>query len=102
MPFDRLERVLQAEVNKVGESGARKGDEDVICEVHPPAGGKGPRFTLSQRGDQSFLRMNSNSYLGLSLRSEVMHAEERATRAYGAGPGDDRCVSRWVGRAAWH
>jgi glycine C-acetyltransferase len=93
MPFDRLERVLQAEVNKVGESGARKGDEDVICEVHPPAGGKGPRFTLSQRGDQSFLRMNSNSYLGLSLRSEVMHAEERATRAYGAGPGAVRFIS---------
>jgi glycine C-acetyltransferase len=93
MPFDRLEKVLQAEVRKVGQSGARKGDEDVICEVHPPTGGKGPRFTLSQRGGQSFLRMNSNSYLGLSLRSEVMQAEERATRAFGAGPGAVRFIS---------
>ena len=41
MPFDRLEKVLEAEVKQVGETGALKGDEDVISEVRPPAGGMG-------------------------------------------------------------
>lgn len=93
MPFDRLERILEAEVKQVGEMGSRKGVEDVISAVRPPAEGKGPRFVLSGQGDRSFLRMNSNSYLGMSLRDEVMAAEERATRAFGAGPGAVRFIS---------
>lgn len=93
MPFDRLERVLETELKQVGETGALKGDEDVISAVRPPADGMGPRFVLSGHGDRSFLRMNSNSYLGMSLRDEVMAAEEKATRAFGAGPGAVRFIS---------
>ena len=33
---------------------------------------------LAGEGERAFLRMNSNSYLGLSLRPEVMAAEEEA------------------------
>lgn len=93
MPFDRLEGILAAEVKQVGEMGSRKGDEDVISEVRPPANGMGPRFVLSRQGDRLFLRMNSNSYLGMSLREEVKAAEEKATRAFGAGPGAVRFIS---------
>lgn len=36
--------------------------------------------------------MNSNSYLGMSLRSEVVAAEEAAVVSYGAGPGAVRFI----------
>ena len=41
--------------------------------------------------------MNSNSYLGMGLRSEVIEAEEKATRAFGAGPGAVRFISGTYG-----
>jgi glycine C-acetyltransferase len=37
--------------------------------------------------------MNSNSYLGMSLRPEIMKAEEEGTAKYGAGPGAVRFIS---------
>ena len=37
--------------------------------------------------------MNSNSYLGMSLRPEIMRAEEEGTARYGAGPGAVRFIS---------
>jgi len=37
--------------------------------------------------------MNSNSYLGMSLREEVIAAEEEAVRKYGVGPGAVRFIS---------
>ncbi|OOO02653.1 MAG: 2-amino-3-ketobutyrate coenzyme A ligase [Chromatiales bacterium USCg_Taylor] len=37
--------------------------------------------------------MNSNAYLGMALREEVIAAEEHAVRAFGAGPGAVRFIS---------
>jgi glycine C-acetyltransferase len=37
--------------------------------------------------------MNSNSYLGMSLRLEVIAAEEEGRQRYGAGPGAVRFIS---------
>ncbi|MEZ5332805.1 MAG: aminotransferase class I/II-fold pyridoxal phosphate-dependent enzyme [Thermoanaerobaculia bacterium] len=37
--------------------------------------------------------MNSNAYLGMSLRLDVMAAEEESTRTFGAGPGAVRFIS---------
>ncbi len=37
--------------------------------------------------------MNSNSYLGMALRSEITEAEERAVDRYGTGPGAVRFIS---------
>ena len=37
--------------------------------------------------------MNSNSYLGMALREEVIAAEGHAGRAFGAGPGAVRFIS---------
>ena len=37
--------------------------------------------------------MNSNSYLGMSLRAEVIAAEEEAAADYGTGPGAVRFIS---------
>lgn len=93
MPFDRIEEVLSGELADLRAQGTLKGDEDVISEVLPAAEGLGPRYRLVGHGDQQFLRMNSNSYLGMSLRQELILAEERASRAFGTGPGAVRFIS---------
>ena len=43
--------------------------------------------------DERPLRMNSNNYLGMALRSEVVAVEEAAAASYGVGPGAVRFIS---------
>jgi len=93
MPVDRLEKSLGDEREELRTKGPLKGDEDVITEVVPAAGEFGPRYRLADKDDRLFLRMNSNSYLGMSLRPEVIAAEEEVARAYGTGPGAVRFIS---------
>src|SRR5690606_20726640 len=76
MPLDRLNDVLARHVATLEEAGTAKGAETVVVEVIPPAGERGPRFRLEGAGDREFIRMNSNSYLGLSLVPAIMNAEE--------------------------
>ncbi len=93
MPLDRLTGVLRDHVASLEEKGTAKGAETVVTEVLPPEGERGPRFRLEGQGDKEFIRMNSNSYLGMALRPSVIEAEEEATRRYGAGPGAVRFIS---------
>jgi glycine C-acetyltransferase len=93
MPHERLTQLLSAEVSRIAKQGASKHKERVIREVLPPAGGKGPRYLLEGHGDKPFLRMNANSYLGLSLDPELIAAEEDAVRRFGTGPGAVRFIS---------
>ncbi len=93
MPLNRLSPVLDAHVAGLEEAGTAKGVEAVVTRVVPAHGSRGPRFLLEGQGDREFIRMNSNSYLGMGLRPEVMEAEEEGTRAYGAGPGAVRFIS---------
>jgi glycine C-acetyltransferase len=93
MPIDRLNAVLDAHVAELESAGTAKGAEAVVTGVRPAEGDQGPRFHLAGEGDRLFIRMNSNSYLGLGLRKEVMEAEEGGTAAYGAGPGAVRFIS---------
>jgi glycine C-acetyltransferase len=91
--MDRLSAVLDAHVADLEEAGTAKGAEDVVVGVLPAATGRGPRFHLEGEGDREFMRFNSNSYLGLSLRKDIMEAEEHGTSRYGAGPGAVRFIS---------
>ncbi len=93
MPLDRLTSVLDRHVAGLEESGVAKGHEAVVTRVIPPEGERGPRFLLEGEAEREFIRMNSNSYLGLSLRSEIIAAEEEAAEAFGAGPGAVRFIS---------
>jgi glycine C-acetyltransferase len=92
MARTRLDSALDAEVLDLTRSGTSKGDELVIVGVDPPQDGFGPRFLLAG-SSQRFLRMNSNSYLGLSRHPALVEAEESATRVFGAGPGAVRFIS---------
>ncbi len=93
MPQDQLLQVLAGELADLREKGTAKGEESVVTRVIPAREGRGPRFLLAGHGEREFLRMNSNSYLGMSFQPEVIAAEEEAARAYGTGPGAVRFIS---------
>jgi glycine C-acetyltransferase len=93
MPTDRLDRLLREQVDDLERTGTAKHRESVITGVLPPAHADGPRYLLAGEGDRGFIRMNSNGYLGMSLRPEVIAAEERAAREFGTGPQAVRFIS---------
>jgi len=91
--LDNLEKVLSEALKELKDAGRLKGKEYIITKVKKAEGEKGPRYFLKGKGEQEFIRMNSNSYLGMSLRDEIIQEEERATRKYGVGPGAVRFIS---------
>lgn len=93
MPLEKLVDDLKAQLADLDAQGTAKGQEQVVVAVKPPQGGRGPRFLLEGAGELEFIRMNSNSYLGLSLRHELIDAEEQAAHAFGVGPGAVRFIS---------
>jgi glycine C-acetyltransferase len=92
MATDRLDQTLSAEVEALRATGTDKGREPVITEVVEPSGGYGRRYLL-EGSDKAYLRMNSNSYLGLSHHPAVLDAEVQAAHRFGAGPGAVRFIS---------
>lgn len=93
MPVKKLKDALVEKLDELKGKGALKGKEAVITGVKPTENMKGPRYFIEGRGTKEFIRMNSNSYLGMSLRKEIIEAEEEAARKYGAGPGAVRFIS---------
>ncbi len=93
MPTHGLRKALGSRLDEMAQAGRLKGAEAVIRAVLPAVGGKGPRYLLEGEGERPFLRMNSNSYLGMSFRAEVIGAEEHSSRRNGAGPGAVRFIS---------
>ena len=93
MPLTEIIRVLEKELATLDQAGTRKGKEIVITGVKRAEGKRGTRYLIGGYGDKEFLRMNSNSYLGLALDDEVIAAEEAAAKAFGAGPGAARFIS---------
>lgn len=93
MTLAKIEPLFQAKLNQLLQQGVRKGDEKIVSGVLPPSDGYGPRYRLQGYDDRAFLRMNSNSYLGLARHPAVIAAETRAVEEFGAGPGAVRFIS---------
>jgi len=93
MGLKNVEKVLSRILEKLKSEGRSKGKEYIITKVKKAEGEKGPRYFLMGKGEQEFIRMNSNSYLGMSLREEIIREEENATKKYGVGPGAVRFIS---------
>jgi glycine C-acetyltransferase len=93
MPTQGLSKVLAARLDEMAQSGRLKGGESINRAVIAARDGRGPRYLIEGEGEKPFLRMNSNSYLGLALRSEVIAMEEQAAASYGTGPGAVRFIS---------
>lgn len=90
--MNKLDIALNKLTAELYSSGRAKGAEQVVNEVLKAEGEKGPRYKL-QGSELEFIKMNSNSYLGLSMHPEVVEAEEEATKKYGVGPGAVRFIS---------
>ncbi|MGJ8455357.1 aminotransferase class I/II-fold pyridoxal phosphate-dependent enzyme [Pseudothermotoga sp. U03pept] len=93
MSLNRLAKTLKQELEQLKSEGRAKGKEFIITDVKKPEGQKGPRFLLKGFPGKEFIRMNSNSYLGMSLREEIIKVEEETSRQYGVGPGAVRFIS---------
>ena len=90
---ESLTSLLDERLLELQAQGVSKRPEHVITGIKPAGEGFGPRCFLQGHDGRAFLRMNSNSYLGLSLHPKVIAAEEAAAREYGAGPGAVRFIS---------
>ncbi|NOZ08416.1 MAG: aminotransferase class I/II-fold pyridoxal phosphate-dependent enzyme, partial [FCB group bacterium] len=93
MSITKLNKILSSAVAELNEKGTAKGRETVITGMKPAEGANGVRYFVEGYGDREFVKMNSNSYLGMSLHPEVIKAEEEATRRFGVGPGAVRFIS---------
>ncbi|MEQ1546781.1 aminotransferase class I/II-fold pyridoxal phosphate-dependent enzyme [Methyloglobulus sp.] len=93
MSLNKVEQLFNAKLISLEEQGMRKGNEKTVIGVKPAENGFGIRYKLEGYGDRAFLRMNSNSYLGLSLHPLVIRAEAEAVEKYGTGPGAVRFIS---------
>jgi len=93
MAIEKLLTALKAHLDQLDAKGVRKGFEMVVTGVKPSQNGFGPRYFIAGKGNQEFLKMNANSYLGMSLRHELIAAEEEGTKKFGVGPGAVRFIS---------
>ena len=93
MSLSKIEGLISNDLDALKASGAFKGNEMVITGVIQSHDNKGPRYLIEGYGDMEFIRMNSNSYLGMGLRPDVITAEELAVREFGVGPGAVRFIS---------
>lgn len=93
MPVKNLNSALKQALGELKAKGTAKGEEMIITAVKPAEGKRGPRYYVEGAGDKGFIKMNANSYLGMSLRKDVIEAEEDAAKKFGAGPGSVRFIS---------
>ncbi|MCD6107640.1 MAG: aminotransferase class I/II-fold pyridoxal phosphate-dependent enzyme [Caldisericaceae bacterium] len=93
MPLSKIKEMLSTYLKELQDKGVLKGNETVIAGIKPAQGDKGPRYFIKGYGEKEFLRMNANNYLGMSLKKEVIEAEEKAAKEFGAGPGAVRFIS---------
>lgn len=91
MALEHLDAALQSELKLLAEEGRAKSRERVITGVARPEKDLGPRYFIEGESG-SFIRLNSNSYLSLSLHPALISAADDATRACGVGPGAVRFI----------
>lgn len=88
----KLDFALDIFTKELAATGRAKGKEQIVRGIIKAHDSKGPRYLLKD-SDLEYIKMNSNSYLGLSMHPELIKAEEEATKKYGVGPGAVRFIS---------
>lgn len=91
MPLNKLKEEISDQLDELRKEGTLKGEELVITGINREKTGMAPRYRIKGK-EGEFLKMNSNSYLGLHLHEDVINAEEEASKKYGAGPGAVRFI----------
>ena len=74
MAIHGLTESLSERLQQMEREGRLKGRESVVVGFVPSKDSRGPRFLIEDEGDKLFLRMNSNSYLGMAVRLEIVEA----------------------------
>ena len=93
MSLTKIEPIFTHKLTELQSQGISKGNEKTITGMKAASDGFGSRYFLAGQGDKPFLRMNSNSYLGLSLNPKVIKAETDTAENFGVGPGAVRFIS---------
>lgn len=93
MPSNKIKKFLSKELDDLKEKGIHTGQETVVTGIKKAQGDKGIRLFIQGHGERQFIRMNSNSYLGMGLRNGVIDAQEKTAERLGAGPGAGRSLS---------
>ncbi len=93
MSLTKIEQLFNAKLTQLQQQGISKGNEKIITGRRAPTDGFGPRYFLGGYPEQAFLRMNSNSYLGLTGHPRLINAEAEAAEQFGTGPGAVRFIS---------
>jgi glycine C-acetyltransferase len=93
MSLKKLEPLFAGKLTELQQQGISKGYEKVVTGMKAAGGRFGVRYFLEGQGDKPFLRMNSNSYLGLAVMPKVIKAETDAAEKFGVGPGAVRFIS---------
>ena len=93
MALRKIEDLLTKHVTALKARGTAKGAEKVVTGIKAAADGFSERYFLAGHGERAFLRMNSNSYLGLALHQRLIASEAQAAEQFGTGPGAVRFIS---------
>jgi len=93
LAYERFAASLLKQVEDLKKTGTTKGNEQVVVGVIKPTGEFGFRYFLDGYDNQEFIRMNSNSYLGLQFKERMLKAEEDGSKKFGVGPGAVRFIS---------
>jgi len=93
MSLTKLEALFTDKLAELQQQDLSKGHEKIITGMKTAADGFSPRYFLEGFGDRAFLRMNSNSYLGLATHPQLIKAEAEAAEQFGTGPGAVRFIS---------
>jgi glycine C-acetyltransferase len=93
MSLQKIEDRFIRYVANLQATGTAKGKEKIITGIRAADAGYSERYYLEGYGERAFLRMNSNSYLGLSLHRQLIERETVAAEQFGTGPGAVRFIS---------
>lgn len=93
MKIANFEEYLQSQLDEIVEAGTSKCPAQIITKILPATKTRGPRCLLDGFGKKQFIRMNNNSYMGLSFDKKVVEASHKAARDFGVGPGAVRFIS---------
>ena len=93
MSLTKIEYLFTHKLTELQHQGIGKGCEKVVTGMKAAGDGFGARYFLEGQGDKPFLRMNSNSYLGLAVNPKLIKAETDAAEKFGIGPGAVRFIS---------
>ncbi len=93
MSLTKIEPLFTDKLTELQHQGISKGCEKIVTGMKAAGDGFGARYFLEGQGDKPFLRMNSNSYLGLAANPKLIKAETDAAEKFGVGPGAVRFIS---------